>query len=450
MVKSENSMILTPQRCSNKSNQMSKISFSLKKYAYSAFIIMTCMTVCYLPVKAQKVMLWPEHVGLNSWFNQVPVDQSESIRAIGFTGKYAKYTNADTWYPTWSSDGNLYSPWTDGSIEDEQCKSYEKEKAHTGQAKIVGDDPMNLKVTSLGTTLGSALPYQGRYPAGSLVYNDIWYYGTYCLLEDPSSSMNWPILGPFVGFRISRDKGKTWEESPVSPTNNLFNEHTDLSAKPIKIGVPHFVDFGQNMQYSPDGYAYMTCHSASIDDPKPRQGNLSWISGDFIHLIRVKPSPENMNDPSKYEFYAGKGEDGEDIWSKNLEDIKPIFEWNNKAGSVTITYNAPLKKYIMCITDGWPTVQSMDTYLLESDSMTGPWKIISYLKDFGPQAYFVNIPSKFISNDGKTAWLCYSANFLYDRDDVKFKGNPEGSNYQLCLQEIKFLGEKEYQEIKGE
>ena len=317
--------------------------------------------------------------------------------------------------------------------------SYTREKAHTGQAKIVGDDPLNLEVISLGTIPGSALPYQGRYPCGSLVYNRVWYHGTYCLLEDPSTSMNWPILGPFVGFDISRDYGKSWEPSPLSPANNLFSEHTDLGARPINIGAPHFVDFGKNIEHSPDGFAYLTCHGASVNDEKPRPGNLSWISGDEINLIRVRPSPENMNDPSKYEFFCGRDADGNDIWSHNMDDMEPIFEWNNNAGCVTMTYNAPLKKYLMCITDGWPTIQSMDTYILESNSVTGPWKMVSYLKDFGPQAYFVNIPSKFITEDGLTAWLCFSANFSYARKNPRFKGNPVGSSYSMSLQEIKFM-----------
>jgi hypothetical protein len=63
----------------------------------------------------------------------------------------------------------------------------------------------------------------------------------------------------------------------------------------------------------------------------------------------------------------------------------------------------------------------------------------AYWKDFGPQAYFVNIPSKFISADGRTAWLSYSANFTYAQDDASFTGNPPGSGYQWCLQEIRLL-----------
>jgi hypothetical protein len=30
---------------------------------------------------------------------------------------------------------------------------------------------------------------------------------------------------------------------------------------------------------------------------------------------------------------------------------------------------------------------------------------------FGEQGYFVNFPSKFIGKDGRSAWLCYAANF---------------------------------------
>ena len=36
--------------------------------------------------------------------------------------------------------------------------------AATGQAKIVGDDPLGLEVIPLGSEFGSPLPYGGRYP----------------------------------------------------------------------------------------------------------------------------------------------------------------------------------------------------------------------------------------------------------------------------------------------
>ena len=118
----------------------------------------------------------------------------------------------------------------------------------------------------------------------------------------------------------------------------------------------------------------------------------------------------------------------------------------------------------MFVTNCWPTVGPMDTYVLESLSLTGPWKLVTYMPSFGPQAYFVNLPSKFISSDGRTGWLCYSANytdrknmdrFRVDVKDVQsvrdwaiapyfktfadtFEPDPPGSQYALCLQEIEF------------
>ena len=67
--------------------------------------------------------------------------------------------------------------------------------------------------------------------------------------------------------------------------------------------------------------------------------------------------------------------------------------------------------------------------------------MVTYLNRFGVQGYFVNIPSKFISKDGKTMWLCYSANWANNvpskRKKTVLRSNPPGTKYALCLQEIK-------------
>ena len=122
-------------------------------------------------------------------------------------------------------------------------------------------------------------------------------------------TMNWPGMGPFVGFRTSTDYGRTWTETTLTPSKPLFGE-TGINGYPVKIGAPHFVDFGKNNQHSPDGKAYLVAHGADTTDTKFRFWNDSWITGDQIYLTRVIPSPENMNDASKYEFYAGKDPGG--------------------------------------------------------------------------------------------------------------------------------------------
>lgn len=397
------------------------------------------------------------------WADNTPEDcpfpRSHSYSEIVFTGRFANYTDADTWYPSWADDDCMYSPWTDGYLitgreneyvpfssfsgehPDYACYSLhytykgEERKPATGQAKIIGDDPMHLTIENIAPRVeGDPVPYQGRYPAGSLVYNGVWYYGTYCLTnrsDSPCNGVGWTQFGPFVGFRISKDYGKTWIESPCTPSQPLFGE--DPQVAPVKIGAPHFVDFGKNMRYSPDGYAYLTAHGAT--DPQSWNG---WIQGDQIYLIRVKPSEENMNDASAYEFYAGKDNRGRPQWTRDFKQIKPLLEWKDHLGCVTVTYNPGLKKYLMCVTRGVRNVSAgissnrYDTMILEADRLDGTWRLVKYLDRFGPVAYFVNIPSKFISEDGKTMWLSYSANW----HDKNTAGNPEGSYYSFSLHEF--------------
>jgi hypothetical protein len=371
-----------------------------------------------------------------------PFERSATIVDLGFTGRHAEYTGADTWYPSWASDGNLYSPWTDGNVNGLGVSSAGRDAA-TGHATILGDDPLKLKVVDQGIYKASPEPYEGRYPCGSLVHNGVWYYGTYCLhpsgrVERDGIPYNWPWMGPFVGFRWSTNFGKTWTQTPCTPAKPLFGEHA-RKGEPVRIGAPHFVDFGRNLEHSPDGKAYLVAQGAS-DGANRRFAYNSWITADQVYLIRVTPGIENMNDASQYEFFAGHDADGQPVWSKDFSLIKPIAEWHDHAGCVTMTYNAPLKKFLLCVTDGGNTVSRYDTYLLESDRITGPWKRVAFLKNFGEQAYFVNIPSKFISQDGRSLWLCYAANFSSGWGGITFKARPPGSRYAMCLQEVRLLG----------
>ena len=408
-------------------------------------------------VHSQNVDLSPEILKYEPfvWQSETPEDcpfkSSEEFNGIKFTGIKSGYRYGDTWYPTWAANDTMYSPWTDGNST-KRLDGYTDishstgPRNHSAQGIIVGSDPMNLKAYSIGSVIARSNPYAGRYPCGSLMYEGVWYYGTYCLgpagqTQYGDLTVNWPWMGPFVGFRYSSDYGHSWTLCPHKPNKPLFGEN-GINGYPVKIGAPHFVDFGKNMQYSPDGKAYMIAHGADTTDTKWRFWNDSWINGDQVYLLRVTPSIENINDISKYEFYGGKDEKGKPIWTDSFDEIKPLLEWNNNMGCVTITYNAPLKKYLMCVTDGGNTVSKMNTYILESDNLEGEWKLIKYMKDFGEQAYFVNIPSKFISEDGKQMWLLYSGNFAKDWNGQKIVENPPGSHYGMVFQKIQLLNEE--------
>ena len=402
-----------------------------------AVLLVPCMICC--ASAGDTAFEWPSAPPADC-----PFERSQAFRGLYFTGVHSDYHCGDTWYPSWAADGNLYSPWTDGVTDGVSSNSGAGEQATTGHAVMTGDDPLQLEIRNPSApSVASASPYLGRYPCGSLVHKGVWYYGTYCLgpaakVTYEGMDWNWPVLGPMPGFRVSTDGGKTWTPSPLSPERPLFPEPAAYLG-PVKMGAPHFVDFGQDMAHSPDGKAYLVGMGAESSDPSARYANLSWISADQVYLARVKPGLETINDITQYEFYAGTDDTGAARWSHDFPEIEPLVEWNNNMGCVTVTYDAPLKKYLMCVTDGWPTVAKMNSYVLEADAITGPWRLVTYLKDFGEQGYFLNFPSKFISKDGLTLWLCYSANFSDGWNGVKLGINPPGGRYGLCLHEVRLL-----------
>lgn len=374
-----------------------------------------------------------------------PFDQSDDITGITFTERHREYENADTWYPSWAPDDRLYSPFTDGEVEGIESYSagswevpqgslldifHGKIPHHpvTGAARISGSDPLNLTIEALGTYPGSGVPYAERYPSASLVHDGVWYYGTYAYLKT-GIGPQYEAVGPFIGFRISRDYGKTWTDTSLSGSHNLFNE-SSLNHHRVRMGIPHFVDFGKNMMNSPDGYAYLVGHGAGPESA----AEPIWIRGDDVYLARVKPDPQTINQGSKWEFYAGRNEQGKAVWTNHLRESRPIVHWPEHTGPVCITYFAPIRKYILSMSCGWPAGDfTFDTYLLESDQITGPWKLITYMKDFGPRGYFPNFPSKFIGENGLTAWLSFSN----DTTSGHLLANPPGARYSLCLHEVK-------------
>jgi hypothetical protein len=390
---------------------------------------------------------WPSEIP-----EACPFERSKAFNAIRFLGVKSGFRYGDTWYPTWAENDILYSPWTDGKTKrldgytDWSQSWVHPEHITTGQGVIIGDDPPKLVAYSIGLDKSSpAAPYAGRYPCGSLVHNGVWYYGTYCLgpgdeVHYGKTRLNWPWIGPFVGFRHSTDYGHSWTPPPHTPSKPLFGE-TGMWGHPVKIGAPKFVDFGKNMEHSPDGKAYLVAHGADHETTTKnwRMWNNSWVTGDQIYLLRVTPGIKTINDPSAYEFYGGKDKDGKPVWTADFERIKPLLEWDNNMGCVTATYNPVLKKYIMCVTDGGNTVSRMNTYLLEADRLDGNWKIFAYMKEFGTQAYFVNIPSKFIGSDGVTMWLLYSGNFSLDENKKPHPVNPPGGHYGMTFQKIQLL-----------
>ena len=413
---------------------------------------------------------------------------------------------ADTFFPSWAADGALYSGYTDGTVRGVGSGSAGVHGT-TGMVVLHGDSPYNLTaVVPRAAWPASSAPYGGRYPSANFHHNGTWAQATYTVdnyQRSPAVPLNggvWCVQGPFTWWRTSADDGLTWDDGGHANLSNasdtLFGEAAVNNSK-VKFGAPHVVDFGRDMQFSPDGKLYLVGHGASHSNDYE-----GWMVGSEIYMARAPPAPATLNDAAVYEFYAG-GTGPAATWSSRLADAAPLITWGNHTGVVTLSWHPLLHKFILVVStptdspftgaDSPPFNATYDTYVLESDDVTGPWSLVTYAARFGPQAYFVNIPSKFMgvsasggrvgagsgiysgaraavaavtepssgAGDGRARfheqtvpvgdalqggagtfypfYLSYSANW-------KFPGtpNPPGSGYHLCLQPARFLLSAEY------
>ena len=392
-----------------------------------------------------------------------PHEQSKDITGIRFTGRYANYTGADTFYPTWANDGHLYSIWTDGyfqtsrDIKPYSCKYCDKAWTHLaknrgltsitnkwqngtlkpyhchsnvrpfciGQCKIVGDSPLDLKFTVLGKM------YSGRnlYPCVNVIAKGIYYIGSYSAFDN---------AGRFNGFRYSKDWDHWAEELKADWKNHYWTdtrkEDTDFwgaDKNPRRFNVPHAVVFGQDNKLSPDGKIYLTAHG------QLQGGRSNWDKGDGIYLCRVDPKPEAVSAPGSYEFFSGRDKNGDGKWTGDIKLAQPILEWKNHLGSDSITYIPKIKKYLLMtarLKDSENNLPYNVLIFYEADAITGPYRMVHYLRDWGPQTYFPNVPAKFISADGNKMWLCVACNY-----STKTTPKPFQCRYAASFHEIELL-----------
>jgi len=97
--------------------------------------------------------------------NDAPFLTSKTFAGVRSTGSMATYTAADIWYPSWASDGNLYSSFTDGHVHGCLVASVGDEAA-TGHARISGRNPWISRLTRLDRILNPPARTQDETLAG--------------------------------------------------------------------------------------------------------------------------------------------------------------------------------------------------------------------------------------------------------------------------------------------
>ncbi len=332
----------------------------------------------------------------STFFSTVIVEDSSS---------YDTYSDGDLWPAAWSDDDILYLANGDGKGFNMQGHWEDivmnKLTGTPYEHNLVGEkiEPS----TSISQVWGKSTSYN-RKPTGMVSVDGVLYMAVQDLnkVEGPKMFND----APNATIIRSDNKGETWSWDPSSP---MFSDYRFTTVM--------FLDYGKDSQdnvfdeyvyaYGLD-YNWRDSFSNSVTDP--------------TNLYLARMPKDGIQDVSKWEFYTGDL-NGNPSWSAPgaISEKKPVLTderriYTNRIdgrhndmtvlSQGSIVYNKPLERYIYT---SW-TEYTFEFY--ESPTPYGPWKHF-YTKDFGAYpwtnskfgGYATVVPSKFISEDGKTMYV---------------------------------------------
>ena len=246
---------------------------------------------------------------------------------------------------------------------------------------------------------------------------------------------------PAASISRSEDKGETWQKTD----GPMFTDHEFTTI--------WFLDYGKS-------------NENAIQELGPVDGNFVYAYGldgnwrdsfsntvpDPTDLYLARVPKTSIQDRDTWQWYDGKGPGDVPLWTSDIDSKEPVLtderrvyptnrrndipKNNSVLSQASIVYNEPLDRYIYT---SW-TEYTFEFY--EAPNPWGPWKLFSR-KDFGAYPWFnqapgcinpknggysLQIPSKFISDDGKRMWV--QSNW--------FEGGAScgGSNYNFSLRPL--------------
>jgi hypothetical protein len=302
---------------------------------------------------------------------KAPDPQSPVITAIDWSPADSIIRLArggDNWPNTWGADDYLYTAYGDAR----GFEPFVPKKLSLGICRVAGNPP-NIRGENILAPTAEAIGdgNKARKASGMLMLDD----GTLYMLarNTGNSQLGW-----------SRDQGRTWEWADWK-----FD---------VSFGCPTILNFGKAYSGARDNYVYVYSHDHDS----------AYERADRMVLARVPK--DSLRDRTAYEFFVRRKTDGSAEWSADVNERGAVFEHPGLCYRSSVTYNAPLKRYLWCQTGpGEDTRFAGGFGIFDAPEPWGPWTTVYYTTkwDVGP-GETCSFPNKWMSPDGKTIHLLFS------------------------------------------
>jgi len=276
---------------------------------------------------------------------------------------------SDNWPVTWADDDALYTAYGDGN----GFEPFVPEKLSLGFARMKGS-PKAIAGENIRSASGEQ---KGEGPSGRKASGLLMIDGTLFMWvrNAGNSQLAW-----------STDGAKTWTWNDWKFTDSF--------------DCPVFLNFGRGSAGARDEFVYVYSPDT----------NTAYGAADRLVLARVPKDSVTQRDA--YEFFVRIESDGEAIWSREITVRGSIFSNPGAVCRSHVTYSDALKRYLLVVIG--PAVDGRFAGgfgVYDAAEPWGPWTTAFYTDawDIGP-GESASFPSKWLSADGRSAWLVFSGN----------------------------------------
>jgi CubicO group peptidase (beta-lactamase class C family) len=276
--------------------------------------------------------------------------------------------DSDNWPLTWADDDHQYTAYGDGTGFDPKVP----EKLSLGLARIEGG-PERFTGINLRSPTGEQRRGDGRAgrkASGMLMVDGILYM--------------WVRNAGNAQLAWSADHAKSWTWSDWKFTTSF--------------GCPTFLNFGRNYAGARDDYVYV--YSPDADT--------AYAPGDRMVLARVPKDQIRKQDA--YEFFEGLDRANQPRWTRDIQQRGAVFTHPGHCYRSAITYNAVLKRYLLCQT--MPIENPRFRHWLgifDAPEPWGPWTTVFLTERWDVKTgESCSFPTKWMSADGRTLFLVFS------------------------------------------
>lgn len=286
---------------------------------------------------------------------------------------------SDLWPVTWGPDGHIYTSWGDGGGFG---GTNSDGRVSMGFARIEG---LPEKFVTVNVNGGKNARHPASFPkrgkTGGIVSVDGTLYGWLNRQDGP-----WPDVNQSLIW--SEDRGASWQQS---------SWHWPKGKGHFKPST--FLQFGRDYSGARDEYVYFYGRNQT-----------KWAEGTHGYMGRVHRRA--LKTRTDYWFFAGVDDGGIPRWSRDMNQRQPYFTDPAGVEGVQVIYNAAIKRYLLTAHRG----DQGTLGIFDAPEPWGPWTTVAYCDNWlelrgtgiGREMLFINIPTKWIADDGKTMWAIFT------------------------------------------